>query len=650
MESRLVGAILAGIIFMLSVSAAPAQQEQAILEMQQQIRGTQRDYNDLKAPITSRVIDRRFRTKEAMYLANEEILSGNEFMLRALEKGLPVAEDADFINITTNESYWYSRYNLSNLISKSRMGIHVVHGPYVTLRALGQQDYVFYNRDRGERDLANREVVLRQLIPIYLARTGFSRRFEDASPLVIEFASGDPRLTRALDKNDDFEGGNGQVDYEDTYLTLRWNHDKMDKTIDMGAVGQTLVKQVLWAEYFFSQNHDGGKLLGNTPEDGFRGCMLNLMMVSKMLLLKASLFYDGKRLGGINPLNYDPEKELRYLPHLIYPHLILAGDIPPRPHRYHVKDPSSQLFDQASMLWGLSEYAYFSDPEINDNWDSVFGDTFPYDGSVMELKWRYLAQKLADVIFQNIDSMHRDPDSGGLVSEWHPKTKHGTIIHTPDLAMTLVALANYAKRVATDETLTERAHDLIASASDFLIEKLQRDDGAFLDSYDLQDNTALGQNATLLSQGFAIRGLLKAHQALDRKRYLEAARGAYQFMVDELWHPTVRVFRSEEHASESIYTPMNLGAALGAMREWILATKDIGELRRYKEFHVQALSRSGIMLAEEGDTGETDLSLSDGDGDGLKRFEFAGGRYGTAAVHASKVLIETPLEGIASAR
>ncbi|MFQ5702102.1 MAG: hypothetical protein ACE5HU_09680 [Acidobacteriota bacterium] len=413
-------------------SAQPQQQpteSSAVLQIQKALTSTQRDYADLKSPIVSHVVDMRFRTKPAMYLANEEITSGNGFLEKALALDLVDRNDMDFINVTSNESYWYSRFNLSWLLAKSRMGIHVVHGPYLTLKAIEREGRVWDNRSRGEQGVANRQVLLDEMIPIYLDRTGFPRRFEDASPIMLEYASGDPRLSGKVDSNDDFLGGNGQVDYEDTYLSLRWDHDKMEKVVDFGGVGQTLVKQVLWMEYFFHQNHLDGRLLGNDAEDGFRGSMMNLMAVSKMLLMKSALLYDGKKFRGVDPFAYDPAKGVLYFPHRIRPRLIMAGDIPPRAEWFTAVDRSSQLFDQASLLWGTTEFFYFSNPRIEDNYDNVFGDNFPYDGSVMEVKWNGLAHGLSELLLRNLLATHRDAEHGVLVSEWHPRSGPGRTGH-----------------------------------------------------------------------------------------------------------------------------------------------------------------------------------------------------------------------------
>jgi hypothetical protein len=177
------------------------------------------------------------------------------------------------------------------------------------------------------------------------------------------------------------------------------------------------------------------------------------------------------------------------------------------------------------------------------------------------------------------------------------------------------------------------------------VAELQNSDGSFPNGYDYQTKQKLGKNPTLLAQGFAIRGLLEAYHQLKDERYLASAKKAYRFMNEALWDDGVGVYRSEVGAEKSLYTPMNLGAALGAMREVILITKDVNELQRYKRFWVQAVDSSGIQQSEYEETGEGDLYQTDADGDGISRMEYAGGKYGIAPVYASKVEIETPHGG-----
>lgn len=633
----------------------------------------QPQFASLRSPIRARTLDRRFRTSQAMYLANEMNIGGDEFLREAFRLGLPIADDRDFQYITAVESYWYSRYNMAALVTESRMGLHLVYGPYVSEKAI-LESVAADNRYRGEHIVSNKTELIQRIIPIYLDRTGFPRRFDDASPSMLQFASGDPHFAHEVDKGVDFEStdneyrykqlgqfydpelvrppsGMGEfgndmwkyrINYRETFYSLRWKHGKMEHVIDLGAEGQTLMKQVLWAEYFFRGHHHRGRYLGNNPEEGFRGAMLTLGAVSKMLMLKAAMLYDGQTLGGINPAEYEPASHLWWFPHRIWVRLRLIGDMPPRPEEFKVVDASSQLFDQASLLWGLTEYFHYANPSVPDSWDAVFGDNPPFDGTLMERKYSVLAQGLANLIFANMQYQHRS--GGRWVSEWLPDNGAGDTISMTDLGMSMIALANYHRRMSIETENVERSEELLREQADFVIERLQAPDGHVASGYNYNDDRRIDDDEpTLEAQGFAIRGLLEAYKELNDTKYLDAAKAAYAFMNDQLWVDEVGVYRSSLNAEKTIYTPMNLGAALGAMREMILITKDAAEIQRFKRFWVQGVNSSGIQQAEFEETGERDFNLKDGDHDGIPRMEFAGGRHGIAPVFASQVEIETPL-------
>ena len=661
----------------------PAAQEPDLDAPSGYVASGQPSYQALKSPLKARVVDRRFYTREAMYLANEMSYGGDPFFRQSLALGLPVDKDNDFQYMTATESYWYSRYNMQVLITESRMGLVLTNGPYLTEKAI-EIGNAQYSRDRGENELSNKDVLFQHVVPSYQARTGFPRRFEDASPLMIEFASGDPHFIRPVDKGVKFElaenrwredkfrqlygaayqpsatgahiGGNDmwkyRVNYREDFSSLRWSNDKMDHSIDLGGSGQAMMKAVLWMEYFFRQTHHD-KYLGNNPEEGFRGAILNLSCVSKMLLLKSSLFYDGQKLVGINPFDYDPAKKLSYFPHLVAVKSRYIGDLPPRPESFQIQDSRSLLFDQASLLWGLSEYFYFADPgrdhsdpayrDAFDNWDKVFGENTPYDGSLMERKYMHLARGLGNVIVRNLEAMHRDPETGALVSEWAPKKGRRSMVATSDLGVAILGLANYRHNLKKAEPeLADRATALLRAQADFLVARLQNADGSFSNSYDLAAKSNVDDQPTLLSQGLAVRGLLRAYQELGDVRYLESAKKAYAVMNEKFWDSESGLYRSAVGASTTTYTPLNLAAALGAMREIILVTHNVEEISRYKRFWVQAVNSSGIQQSEYEETGETDLAKKDSDGDGIPRMEFAGGKYGIAPVFAGRVEIETP--------
>ena len=655
-----------------SIAEVESPPEATAHEADEPIMG-QPQFTSLRSPIQAHTVDRTFRTRQAMYLANEMNLGGDAFLREAFRIGLPIADDRDFQYITAVESYWYSRYNMAALVTESRMGLHLVYGPYVSEKAI-LESVAADNRYRGEHIVSNKTELIQRIIPIYLDRTGFPRRFDDASPSMLQFASGDPHFAHEVDKGTDFEStdneyrykqlgqfynpelvrrpsGMGEfgnemwkyrINYRETFYSLRWNHGKMEHVIDLGAEGQTLMKQILWAEYFFRGHHHHGQYLGNNPEEGFRGAMLTLGAVSKMLILKAAMLYDGQTLGGVNPVEYEPASHLWWFPHRIWVRLRLIGDMPPRPEEFKVVDASSQLFDQASLLWGLTEYYYYADPTVPDPWDAVFGDNPPFDGTLMERKYSVLAQGLANLILSNMQYQHRS--DGYWFSQWRPDDGAGDTISMTDLGMSIIALANYHRRMAVEKENVERSAELLGEQADFIIEQMQAPDGHVASMYHYNEERGIDTDGpTLEAQGFAIRGLLEAYKELGDTKYLDAAKAAYEFMNDQLWDNEVGVYRSSVGAQKTIYTPMNLGAAIGAMREMILVTRDAAEIQRFKRFWVQGVDSSGIQQAEFEETGERDFSLKDGDHDGIPRMEFAGGRHGVAPVFASQVEIDTPL-------
>ena len=110
----------------------------------------------------------------------------------------------------------------------------------------------------------------------------------------------------------------------------------------------------------------------------------------------------------------------------------------------------------------------------------------------------------------------------------------------------------------------------------------------------------------------------------------------------------LRLYRSHLDAELSEYTPLNIGAAIAAIREMTLVTNDASQIERFKRFWVQAVNSSGIQQAEYEETGERDFFAADADGDGIPRMEYGDGAHGIAPVFASRVRIRTPLPAVAN--
>lgn len=611
------------------------------------------DLSSLRSGIRGHATDRLYRTNEALYLANEMYLSGTEFFLRMSQRKLPIAHDRQLSFITNVEAYWYSRDNLMSVSAHSRAGVGVVHGPYLDLLARQTTALNRFGRARGELAPSNKDVMLTKVVASFLGRTGLPQKFDNAVPLMLEFKSADPHFGRSVNTKID---STGRAHYINDYDTLRWNHGRMDKTVDMGGVGQSMLKKVLWAKFFLRRNHmdddfPGEVFLGNNAEDGFRGSVLTLEAVSTMLLAKAALFCDPSRnelrlsllsfraplLTGINPVTYHSDAGLKYLPHEIRPTLIYMSDIPVRDYDFSVRDSSSQLWDQASWLWATTEFVNFANPRRRDNWDQVFGYQTPYDGSLMEQKYALLARGLANTVFDNMQAMHLV--DGVLVSRWTPKGGPGSTVAISDLSLGIVALAKYADWMDLDPEGQRRAIKLIRQQADFLL-LVAAKDGSYTQRYLVPTGTSKGKR-DMTSQAFAIRALLAAYHATNDQRYLSAARKTNLIWNKDFWDETSWLYRNEPDLDHVVYTPVDVGAAIGALREMILIDRDRALLKRFKRFFVQSVDASGLMQSEDTYTGEVldkvREGVADSDGDGIPFMSRGDGRHGIDTVFASRV-------------
>lgn len=613
----------------------------------------QEDLSSLRSGVHGSAIDRRFNTNEAMYLANELYLSGTEFFLDAASAGLPIAHDRRFSYITNVEAYWYSRYNLLAATAHGRIGVGVIHGPYMDMQAERSTALDQFGRTRGELVKSNKDVMLTGVVASFLKRSGLPRKFENAVPLMLEFKSGDPHLINPLDlaENPDTH----RAGYLGDFYTLRWSHGRMDRVFDMGGVGQAMLKKVMWAKFFLRRNHTdidfpGEVFLGNNAEDGFRGSMLTLEAVSTMLMAKSALFADPSRterghlfgspqptLTGINPLTYDPAQGPKYLPHEIAPTLVYMSDLPVRQYDFHIADARSTLWDTSSWLWATAEFFDYANPRHPDNWDKVFGYQTPYDGSVMEQKYALLARGLANTMLANLDALHNV--NGVLVSEWSPETGPGTQVSVADLSMAMVALERYATYMDLDADRRQHAADLLRQQANFLL-RVANTDGSYQQTYAIKDGSGSGQR-DMRSQAFAIRALLAAWRQSQDVRYLDAAKKTAATWNADFWDDNAWLYRNRAGDAEVEYTPMDVGAALAALRELTLATRDPALLQRFSRFFVQAMDASGIMQSEDIYTGESlervRAGETDSDHDGIPFIASADGRHGVDSVVASRV-------------
>jgi len=408
-----------------------------------------------------KILDRTFKPKYQQWAANEEFEISQTGLNNMVRASLPLAHNSAFIWMTNQQMYWNARNNLGFGFAASHAGINFVNGPYFTLKAIELSKYNRLYRDRGERTLSNKDVLLQWYLPLVWKRVGIPRFPDDGSPSYLEFESGDPHFVAPTPIEDTFNdpqsGKNGKWGVPSYFLQnrqWRWDRDGMSKYLDMGSIGIMLKRASMWVDYMWKSTHSGKSpttqdaritLAGNDAEEGFRGMALATTRVNQVLALKSQLVADERgKLGGANPKTYDPRNGLKYFPHRIWPNLLLAGDLPERQWDFEIDDPRSLLFDQSALLWGNAHFF-----QSTYRMTEMFTDNPPVDGGILEKNLGAIPHYLANMQIKNIVQMHTRDDL--LVSEWDKGTKWE--MKLIDVGLTFIAMKEYVDRMRDPQAL-----------------------------------------------------------------------------------------------------------------------------------------------------------------------------------------------------
>jgi len=611
--------------------------------------------------------DLRFETAPAMLAANEEWLT---FSCELPDGQVPIG------SAKSVEMYYYSRYGLGNLLMRSGMGVHLVHNPLFAEHVATDEGMPWYGQPDGSRQFLMHKAAQ------FVSATGGQHAsiplpLPGAFPIYLEFNSGVPAFQQAPDLSD--------------LSTLRWDADQMDQTMSPAGWGQAMMKEVLWARDFFTGTHtvDGVTYLGNGKDDGangFRGAMLTGLAITKSAALKNVLAYSPAtgELGAVDPMTYDPMHGLQYYPHeytvdLMQPPMVGA---PPMPTAFHVTDDRSVLMDVSSLLWAESEFYFYSDPTIEDDYNAVFGDPrwMPADNdgarAIFPSKVHMLAKGLTAVNFKNLKMLHFNDTHGAFVDVWSPSEGQGTHVDVVQVGLTVTALANTFQHMHDVPMMRDGAQMMLRAQAEFLLAH-QNDDGSIANGFTLKSKAgkvkADRDAPTLAAQSQAIRAWIEAYHVTDDQRYVDAAERTYDYMEATLWSEAAGVYRSSAGADESEFDGINFATTLGALRELGIVRE--GDARRQivgrlDSFFEQVAQRGGLQIAEIGMTGEpipgmaerqqmmgqmqammaTDpegaqamrMHMADSDGDGVPKPIFVmGTEFGAAPVQAARITLET---------
>ena len=170
--------------------------------------------------------------------------------------------------------------------------------------------------------------------------------------------------------------------------------------------------------------------------------------------------------------------------------------------------------------------------------------------------------------------------------------------------------------------------------------------GGFYNGYTLGTGPDISPK-TLVAQAGTIRGLLAAYQVTNNVAYKEAAIAGYTYLKSNFWNSTAKTFLSEKGAVTATYTPNNVAAVAGMLRELYLAAGDASTSQTYVDFF-NTVVNGGMQQSEMMPTGETG---GDSDGDGIPFITEGDGTYGIAPViagEATLVITSVDVDNIAS--
>lgn len=160
------------------------------------------------------------------------------------------AQDTGFTSTDAEEEgYWYSRYNLGNLVMRSGLGETAAVPREVLMKALAAVDADFDAAKFKAGDMAYGD-------------GDHAKPRMNAAPLMAVYKSGDPHFITRFDPPD--------------FATQRWDPAKMDKTLTGLASGYTILKEAEWARQFHVDDHFGTPASDFGADWRFVGMIMNM--------------------------------------------------------------------------------------------------------------------------------------------------------------------------------------------------------------------------------------------------------------------------------------------------------------------------------------------------------------------------------------
>ncbi|MCP4398714.1 MAG: DUF11 domain-containing protein [bacterium] len=470
---------------------------------------------------------------------------------------------------TAQKAKDFSDYNLVHIQTKSTLGVDLLYGPLLQKKA--------------EALDIRAEEYLEEILARYAELAGLEEIPESLAPIFIEYEGGVPEIEY---------GGDSE----------RWFDGNKDRSLLPSALGQSLRRQVLWLKDVLADRHDAdnrlngkGEFLGQNAEEGFLGLVTAQAVANKVLFLKETM---------LRPLESD---SVSTPSGLYFPHRLEIDFNDNEPKAYELKDASSSLFDQLSLLWGLSELYGLLNADVDAPYRTIFDDD-----TLAGAQLSRITQELVGRLMENIEALHWDAEFKSLY-EWNEldaeqddedeeESGETRNISTGQIAMAGIALESVVRNFAGEFALRNKAEMILSAQADFLSRHLYREeDGAVYNGASLEKKVeALKGVKTLLSHSAAVRVLLLAHQQTGDVEYLRKAGKTLEALDRSFWDPRLRVYKSAYGQYQ--YTPLNVAMTVGAFREFLALDRTVFLERfqqHFSEFFEQIVERTGLQLSEQ---------------------------------------------------
>ena len=366
-------------------------------------------------------------------------------------------------------------------------------------------------------------------------------------PIALPYASGSPRLASAGD--------------------LSWSASTFDERIVASAVGMTLLREAQEVRQFLDRH----------TTDPRRETKARLLVASIAQTLSA---LRDVRIEGPGGVEYVPHASLWDASH----------------ERLLMTEHESTLFDQASLVWGLSEAAaLLTDARV-----------VPLVETPDASEW---AVELLESALGTLESAHLDPEALILVDESRPAGDAwalGRQVSTVNLGLTASALEHVIDAFGAASPPGSRALALLTRIEGFVRTEAWRGVGEVAEKLDLDGpDSAPCRPETLAGQLGALRVLVAALRHLDLEARIVA--DALRAIDSRLWDPDLLVYRGESERIEWCVTPLELGLVVDTVDRAVgtlppqEAAATRGRLLRHVDRTLDALR---LQLPSEREDGE----------------------------------------------